>query len=249
MSSRDDNVYIAKLAEQAERYHEMVHAMKQVAQENKELTAEERNLLYVAYKNTTSTRRQTWRALKSIEEQATTGKASTKHLEMIKTYKEKVEKELTTLCNEVLHLLRHYCIPHSTFKESQVFYYKMEGDYFRYFAEFKSGKEKEQAMESAQEAYSKGYQVATDLPSTHPIRLGLVLNFSVFYYEVKEDTEIAMKLAKDSYEEATAVIDNLTEDTYKDSTVILQLLRDNLQIWNYPDEPTYVDGSEGDLQE
>jgi len=125
----------------------------------------------------------------------------------------------------------------------------MEGDYCRYFSEFKSGKEKEQAMEGAQEAYRKGYQVASDLPPTHPIRLGLVLNFSVFYYEVKEDTETAMKLAKVAYEEATAVIDNLTEDTYKDSTVILQLLRENLQIWNYPDEPGYGEASEGDLQE
>ena len=49
--TREDWVYMAKLAEQAERYDEMVAAMKNVAQLDVELTVEERNLLSVAYKN------------------------------------------------------------------------------------------------------------------------------------------------------------------------------------------------------
>jgi 14-3-3 protein epsilon len=209
-STREDNVYIAKLAEQAERYHEMVASMKLVAEENKELTAEERNLLSVAYKNATSSRRQTWRVLKSIEEQAV-GKAATKHLNLIRIEKEKVERELTHLCNEILQILKNNCIPHCTFKESQVFYYKMEGDYYRYLAEYKLGKDKDLAVEGAIEAYTKGMQIASELPPTHPIRLGLVLNYSVFYYEVKEDTESAIKIAKDAFDEATPILENLTE--------------------------------------
>ena len=35
------------------------------------------------------------------------------------------------------------------------------------------------------------------LPSTHPIRLGLALNFSVFYYEIMNTPDQACKLAKD----------------------------------------------------
>ena len=44
---------MAKLAEQAERYDEMVEEMKKVAQmvHDQELSVEERNLLSVAYKN------------------------------------------------------------------------------------------------------------------------------------------------------------------------------------------------------
>ncbi len=48
---RDSLVYMAKLAEQAERFDEMVDHMKAVAKQPQELTVEERNLLSVAYKN------------------------------------------------------------------------------------------------------------------------------------------------------------------------------------------------------
>ena len=48
---RDTLIFNAKLAEQTERFEEMVAAMKQVAEMGVELSVEERNLLSVAYKN------------------------------------------------------------------------------------------------------------------------------------------------------------------------------------------------------
>jgi 14-3-3 protein epsilon len=48
--TREDYVYLAKLAEQAERYEEMVENMKQVASADQELTVEERNLLLLPTK-------------------------------------------------------------------------------------------------------------------------------------------------------------------------------------------------------
>ena len=47
------------------------------------------------------------------------------------------------------------------------------------------------------EAYQKATDIAKEkmLP-THPIRLGLALNFSVFYYEIMNEPEEACKLAK-----------------------------------------------------
>ncbi|KAJ6982569.1 hypothetical protein NC653_025627 [Populus alba x Populus x berolinensis] len=72
---------------------------------------------------------------------------------------------------------------------------------------------------------------STDLPSTHPIRLGLALNFSVFYYEIMNSPERACHLAKQAFDEAIAELDTLSEESYKDSTLIMQLLRDNLTLW------------------
>ena len=66
---------------------------------------------------------------------------------------------------------------------------------------------------------------------TNPIRLGLALNYSVFYYEIKNVSDKACELAKTAFDDAIAELDSLPEDSYKDSTLIMQLLRDNLTLW------------------
>ena len=80
----------------------------------------------------------------------------------------------------------------------------------------------------------------TELTPTHPIRLGLALNFSVFYYEILNSPDRACHLAKQAFDDAIAELDSLSEESYRDSTLIMQLLRDNLTLW------TSSDGGEGD---
>jgi len=70
-----------------------------------------------------------------------------------------------------------------------------------------------------------------DLEETHPIRLGLALNFSVFYYEIKSNSEKATAMAKEAFDDAIGGLDNVADEYYKDSTLIMQLLRDNLTLW------------------
>ena len=116
--------------------------------------------------------------------------------------------------------------------ESKVFYYKMKGDYHRYLAEFSNGDVKEKATDASLEAYKTASEIATtELPPTHPIRLGLALNFSVFYYEIQNSPDKACHLAKQAFDDAIAELDTLSEESYKDSTLIMQLLRDNLTLW------------------
>ncbi len=67
--------------------------------------------------------------------------------------------------------------------------------------------------------------------SIFPRRLGLALNFSVFYYEVMNQPALACSLAKKAFDEAISDLDSLGEDSYKDSALIMQLLRDNLTLW------------------
>ncbi len=82
------------------------------------------------------------------------------------------------------------------------------------------------------QAYEGALQIAyKDLAPTHPIRLGLALNFSVFYYEIMNEPEKACTLAKKAFDDAIAELDTLGEESYKDSTLIMQLLRDNLTLW------------------
>ena len=52
-------------------------------------------------------------------------------------------------------------------------------------------------MEKAKEAYSNAQNLATEkLAATNPIRLGLALNFSVFFYEIANNAAKAVELAK-----------------------------------------------------
>jgi len=229
--SREENVYMAKLAEQAERYDEMVEAMKKVANLDVELTVEERNLLSVAYKNVIGARRASWRIISSIE-QKEENKGNESHVKRIKEYRSKVENELTNICNDILNVLDQHLIPSSTTGESKVFYYKMKGDYHRYLAEFAQAQARKEAAENSLIAYKSASDIAiTELPPTHPIRLGLALNFSVFYYEILNSPDRACHLAKQAFDDAIAELDTLSEDSYKDSTLIMQLLRDNLTLW------------------
>jgi len=231
MTDREDKVYKAKLAEQAERYDEMVEAMKNVASLDVELTVEERNLLSVAYKNVIGARRASWRIISSIE-QKEEHKGSEDKLGMIRTYRDQVEKELKDICQDILDVLDKHLIPSSTTGESKVFYYKMKGDYHRYLAEFATGNDRKEAAENSLVAYKAASDIAmTELPPTHPIRLGLALNFSVFYYEILNSPDRACRLAKAAFDDAIAELDTLSEESYKDSTLIMQLLRDNLTLW------------------
>lgn len=76
----------------------------------------------------------------------------------------------------------------------------------------------------------------TELTPTHPIRLGLALNFSVFYYEILSSPDRACHLAKQAFDDAIAELDSLSEESYRDSTLIMQLLRDNLTLWTSSDQ-------------
>jgi len=230
-AEREELVQYAKLAEQAERYDDMAARMKSVVTSMKtELSTEERNLLSVAYKNVVGARRSAWRVLSSIEQKDKSGDKQV----YTKEYRKQVEKELTTICREVLSLLDSHLIKDEGPPESKIFYLKMKGDYYRYLAEVESPEEpgRKEVIDSSEAAYKNALAVAEkDLASTHPIRLGLALNFSVFYYEIMNAPDQACKLAKQAFDDAIAELDTLEECSYKDSTLIMQLLRDNLTLW------------------
>lgn len=159
-------------------------------------------------------------------------RGNNENVKRIVAYRQKIEKELKDICNDVLDVLDKHLIPHAGTSESTVFYHKMKGDYFRYLAEFTSAQERNEAANNSSEAYKKSFDVATSqLLPTHPIRLGLALNYSVFFYEIMNSPAEACDMAKKAFDEAIAELDSLNEEQYKDSTLIMQLLRDNLNLW------------------
>merc|ERR1712232_1299143 len=125
-----------------------------------------------------------------------------------KEYCGKVEAELDKICQTILSVLDGNLIAKTTNDESKVFYQKMKADYYRYIAEFADGDKKTKAAENARIAYDEAKKVAeADLAVTHPIRLGLILNYSVFQYEVLQNPEEACKMARTAFEDAIAELD------------------------------------------
>jgi len=237
---RKDLVFLARTAETAERYDDMCTIMRQLVKNfggSVDLTVEERNLLSVAYKNVIGARRASWRTL-NVEEH--------KDNELVVAYKKQVEHELDSICKDVLDLLKSVLVNYTQGKnnESEVFYLKMTGDYYRYLAEFVADKGYDQQSATNYEAALKVAEKV--LPATHPIRLGLALNYSVCHYEVLKQPKNACELAKKAFDEAISKLDQLDEASYKDSTLIMQLLRDNLTLWTSDQN---VDGGDDENDE
>uniref|UniRef100_A0A2K6M9U9 14-3-3 domain-containing protein n=1 Tax=Rhinopithecus bieti TaxID=61621 RepID=A0A2K6M9U9_RHIBE len=133
----------------------------------------------------------------------------------------------------ILSLLEKFLIPNASQAESKVFYLKMKGDYYR-------------IVDPSQQAYQEAFETSKkEMQPTHPIRLDLALNFSVFYYEILNSPEKACCLAKTAFDEAIAELDTLSEESYKDSRLIMHLLRDNLTLWTSDTQGDKVEAGEG----
>jgi len=118
--------------------------------------------------------------------------------------------------------------------------YKMKGDYFRYISEHNDKKEDKQA---AKEAYQKAWHHVNqnNLNTTHPTRLGLALNNSVFLWEIMKEKVEAKDMAKDAFDKGISKLDDASQGDYQDATLIMQLLRDNLTIWQQGDDNNVED--------
>ena len=177
---RQGLVFMARTAETAERYEDMCKIMRELVlftgKNEQELTVEERNLLSVAYKNVIGSRRAAWRTLNA-------GVDEGKFDDLVVAYRKQVEGELSDVCLDVLDLLENTLVKNNTKEnEARVFYLKMTGDYYRYLAEFVTDKQYES---KAADFYKQAQEISTKvLDATHPIRLGLALNYSVCFYEI-----------------------------------------------------------------
>lgn len=98
-------------------------------------------------------------------------------------------------------------VSHADDPESKIVYYKMEGDYYRYLAEIAGCNEKGEVVDKCEAAYKNAIKMAEwNMAPTHPVRLGIVLNFSVFYYEVYNSPERACQVARKVFTCSRAVL-------------------------------------------
>jgi len=122
-------------------------------------------------------------------------------------------------------------MPLAAEEESKAFFMKMIGDYYRYVAENAHEAKLEEVKNGALKGYTEAEILSKGLNACNPIRLGLALNFSVFYYEVMNDHKKACELGELALTEALEKIDDVDEETFRDAKSIIELLKENLSLW------------------
>ena len=229
--SVEENIFLARVAEQAERFEDMVKFLGKVLHEKgADVTSDERNLLSVAFKNLISSKRAACRTITAIEQNPKYAKFE----DALKEYKMGIEKALMDDCQLVVDQINEKVLSKGPTGEAQAFFVKMVGDYYRYMAENAKGTKFEEVKQDALNAYVKANKI--DLPPCNPIKLGLALNFSVFHYEVMKNHKAACQLADESLQNALDKIDELEEDDFRDAKSIIELLKENLTLWKEEEE-------------
>ena len=219
---------MARVAEQAERFDDMVDFLKPILK-NKggDFSVEERNLLSVGFKNLIGGKRTAIRTITAIEQNS----KYQKYGSALQHYKKKIEGELQKDCQNIINMIKNDAMKALADPEGKAFFLKMVGDYYRYMAESAQADLLTQAREGALEHYKQADAAGKDLPACNPIKLGLALNFSVFYYEVMQDNKQACQLAETALQDAMNKIDDVDEETFRDAKSIIELLKENLTLW------------------
>merc|ERR1711907_794172 len=184
INTMEEKIFLARVAEQAERFEDMVTFLKQAidAKSGEDFTVDERNLLSVGFKNLIGSQRGAIRTIGAIEQNPKYSKFG----DALQGYKKRTEGELYTKCIDIVNIVKGKCLPIAADDELNAF---------------------------------------------NPIRLGLALNFSVFYYEVMNNHKTACELGEKSLADALEKIDEVDEETFRDAKSIIELLKENLSLW------------------
>lgn len=130
--SDEEHIFLARVAEQAEKYDDMVNYLKPVLDsKGSALSTDERNLLSVAFKSLISNKRAAWRTITAIEQNP----KYQKFADALATYKKQIESQLYGDCENIIEIVRSKVLTKAAEDEAKAFFVKMVGDYYRYIAE------------------------------------------------------------------------------------------------------------------
>ena len=221
--------FVLNLAEVSNRYEDIRLHLKNHKQI--EFSLFERKSFYDSYKKIYNFRRNLWHPIYILE------KKDLENKNIISWYRQKLESEMEEISKEVFEILE--CQEKfSKNNEIKAFYLKMKGDYYRYQSEYHIIQENKEkygvfSVQNAFDSYeSASGIVLSDLPTTHPLRLSLALNFSVFFYEIMKSPDRAINIAKTAYKEGLKDLRTLEIQSKKETENLLTLINENITLWS-----------------
>ena len=237
MTDVDEKIFLARVAEQAERFDDMVTFLESILQvKGADVTSDERNLISVAFKNLISSKRAACRTIAAIEQNS----KYDKYADALAQYKLSIEGQLMADCDRIISIIETHVLSKDCAGEAKAFFVKMVGDYHRYISETAKDAKLEEVKQKSLKAYNEANCIE-GLAPCNPIKLGLALNFSVFHYEVMKNHGEACNIADSALQAALEKIDELEEDDFRDAKSIIELLKENLTLWREEDDDNQID--------
>ena len=228
MNELEELSSLAQIALIAERYEDASKYIEELIKKKKDdLNKDEKNIFYKSFKNIINSKRSAWRSADYMEEK----EKNDERIAMIKNYKDILEKDIYDVCKNVIALINNFLLTKTILDESKIFFLKMKADYYRYLSEFQSLIENKNYLDESEKNYKNAIELSQNISWINPTKLGLYLNYSVFYYENKKDTKKAIQIAKEAIKRKKKYSDKLKEEEDKDAEMSIQTLKENINYW------------------
>jgi 14-3-3 protein epsilon len=229
--NQSDYLFLTKLFQVSENYNDMIKAINKYIELNPKLSKDEKKLLSDAYKNIISDKRNSLHILLNLSQKEDSKQPN--RAKEISIIKEKITTELKSIFQQVHFMLDKYLIPNAQDNESKIFYMKLKADFYRYHCEFALMDEFEEFSNKARELYKQALELAEkDLPLYNEIRLGLVLNYSVFEYDIMDNKNDAFDMASKIYGDIMKILDDVEKKRASENLLIVQMIKENINNWS-----------------
>ena len=232
----ENNLYLARICHLSGMPEETIKYVEELIKlKNGYITEEERNLLFSSFKTLINTRRDSWRTVNALESKEIKNQSAL--LPRIAELKLTLSTEIENYINKAIELIESSLLKAADNDELKVMYAKIKGDYMRYIIEIKP-KEKEEEIkilkEKADENYKIGLNLCQTLSNLNTTKIGLILNYTVFLYEILKDYKNAYIIANNAYQ---ATLKSINDDKYdlnllKDLNKLMNLLKENISKWS-----------------
>ncbi|KAH0785794.1 14-3-3 protein [Histomonas meleagridis] len=223
-----DLLFYANVQHDISRYEESLSYLKEFISQKSNLNKKERAIFGLIYKDAIDQTRNTLRILSDD----LGNKGAPEQMAVVQRYFDKSLNELNIQCNEALSIINDTLLPSSDDLVAKAFYYKMAGDLYRYMYEFSQTKESSY-LQSAETEYNKAIEISSaNLPFSHPVRLGSILNYSVFLYEHCHNREKAIELVKTALSDVEKDTTTLSKGTQLETIDVINVMQKNLEYWD-----------------
>ena len=235
MNELEELSSLAQISLVAERYQDASKYIEELIKKKKDdLSIGERNIFYNSFKFMINSKRNAWISANLMEDYLNEEdkEENIEKINIVKNYKIILENEVFNICKVVIFLINEFLLTKTILDESKIFYLRMKGDYYRYLCEFKSLSENKNYIEESEKNYKMAVDLSQNVLSINPIKLGLYLNYSVFYYEIKKDKKKAIQIAKEAVKNTKKYSDKLKkEEDDKDAEMSIQKMKENIIYW------------------